>query len=235
MRARGKCISAILLGAGQSTRMGRNKLALPWGRKTVFGRCLETLLHSELKEVNVIFSEKNRAVTDGVKDYPTTLRAKIRLVRNPCPWRGMSGSIRRGVKSLRPDSQGVLIALGDQPLLRRRTINALIRAFTPGDGKIVAPFYGRRRGNPVLFDRSYIGKLSKLRGDAGGRSIIDSHPDKVIRVRTRSAAVLKDIDTWEEYSRQKASKTRNQRSELRGQKAKTRAHNRQQQREGRGC
>jgi molybdenum cofactor cytidylyltransferase len=165
-------------------------------------------LNSELEEVNVIFSERNRVVRDRVKEYPPLLRERIKLVRNPYPRRGMSASIRRGLVSLHSDAQGVLIVLGDQPLLKKRTVNALIHAFTPGEGKIVVPFYGGKRGNPVLFDRSYIEELSRLRGDVGGRSVIESHPDKVIRVRTRSEAVVKDIDTREEYERQQAEDRR---------------------------
>ncbi|RPJ03877.1 MAG: hypothetical protein EHM36_11620, partial [Deltaproteobacteria bacterium] len=103
-----------------------------------------------------------------------------------------------------PEVQGFVIALGDQPLLKKRTINALIHAFDPGEGEIVVPSYRGRKGNPVLFDRAYRKELLKLAGDVGGRTVIDRHPERIVRVRTRSEAVVRDIDTWKEYRRLKA-------------------------------
>ena len=209
MKNRGKRIAAVLLGAGRSRRMGRDKLALPWGDKTVFESCLDTLLHSELTEVNVVISRESGAFRDRLASRPAFLAGRIKYIQNPYPERGMSFSIRKGLRDLGPGIQGILIALGDQPLLKERTINALIHAFTAGEGKIVVPFYEGKRGNPVLFDRCYIGALSELKGDVGGRSVVDSYPDKVIRVRTRSEAVVRDIDTWKEYRKLKARKGNN--------------------------
>ena len=199
MKDRRKRIAALLLGAGRSRRMGRNKLALPWGDKTVLERCLDTLLHSELAEVHVVISGESRTFRDRLASHPAFLTGRMKYVQNPYPERGMSLSIRKGLRNLSPGIQGVLIALGDQPLLNKRTINALVHAFTAERGEIIVPFYKGRRGNPVLFDRCYIGELSELKGDVGGRSVVDNHLNRVIRVRTRSEAVVRDIDTWEQY------------------------------------
>lgn len=198
-------ISAILLGAGESKRMCEDKLRLPWGKSTVFEHCLNTLLQSELGEVVVVLRSLSEEFEDGIDGYPTFKKKKIKVALNPDYQRGMSSSIVRGLKYLHPRSRGVLIALGDQPLLKTRTINALIHAFARSrEGKIAVPYYNGRRGTPTLFDRDYVKDLTKLRGDTGGRRIIETHVDKVIRVRTRSEAVVRDIDTREEYERQKA-------------------------------
>ena len=199
---REKLVSAILLGAGESKRMGKDKLMLPWGKRTVFDHCLNTLLQSELCEVIVVLRAGSEAIEEEIKRYPAFKRKKIKVAVNPDYQRGMSSSILRGLKYVHPGSGGILIALGDQPLLKARTINALIHAFGRGEGKIAVPFYNGTRGNPVLFDRTYVKDLKKLSGDTGGRRIIESHPDKVVRVRTKSEAVVKDIDSWDEYIRQ---------------------------------
>lgn len=199
---REKWVSAILLGAGESKRMGEDKLMLPWGKKTVFERCLNTLLQSELGEVIVVLRAGSETIEERIKRDPAFKRRRIRVAINRDYQRGMSSSIVRGLKYVHPGSGGILIALGDQPLLKARTINALIHAFGRGEGKIAVPFYNGQRGNPILFDRSYMTDLKKLRGDIGGRRIIESHPDKVVRVRTKSEAVVKDIDSWDEYVRQ---------------------------------
>jgi molybdenum cofactor cytidylyltransferase len=197
-------ISAILLGAGESKRMGRDKLMLPWGNKTVLDHCLEVLLRSETREVVVVVRSQSVKFEERINTYPAFMRKKIKVVVNSDYPGGMSSSIRMGLKSIYLKSEGVLIALGDQPLLKTTTINALIHAFLHGKRKIAIPFYHNKRGNPVLFGRGYIRGLMLLRGDTGGRSIIETHPEEVVRVRTRSEAVIRDVDTWGEYRRLKA-------------------------------
>jgi molybdenum cofactor cytidylyltransferase len=199
-----KWVSAILLGAGESKRMGRDKLMLPWGKRTVLEHCLEVLLRSETREVVVVVRSRSEGFEDRINTYPAFMRKKIKWVVNSDYPEGMSSSIRKGLKSIHSKSEGVLIALGDQPLLKVNTINSLIHAFLRGKRKIAIPFYHNQRGNPVLFGRGYIRGLMRLRGDTGGRSIIENHPEEVVRVRTRSEAVIRDIDTWGEYGRLKA-------------------------------
>jgi molybdenum cofactor cytidylyltransferase len=189
-------VSAVLLGAGESKRMGRNKLSLPWGKKTVFEHSLGTLLQSDVREVIVVLSHLN----DSVGGEKNRRRGQtIKIVKNPYYKRGMSTSIRRGLQAIDPSAQGILIALGDQPLIKARTINALIHAFDRRRGSIVVPSFRGKKGHPVIFDRRYFHELLRLKGDAGGRSIIEKHPEEVDLVRVRSEGVTKDIDTWKEY------------------------------------
>jgi len=187
-------VSAILLGAGESKRMGSNKLLLPWGRKIIFEQCLDTLLRSKVKEVIVVINERIKSKVNGLKDR------KAKVVTNLYYRRGMSTSIRVGLKVMDPDSRGILIALGDQPFLKARTINALIKAFSHWTGGIIVPSFRGKRGHPVIFPRKYEKELLKLKGDMGGRSILEDHPKDVKAVRVRSEGVLKDIDTWEDYN-----------------------------------
>ncbi len=188
-------ISAILLAAGESKRMGVDKLGLPWGNGTVLEQCLKTLLRSEVEEVVVVLGERTRAFGELIPER------RVKIVRNTEPRKGMSASIRKGLEGLDPSSTGILVALADQPLLRAKTINALLRAFTPGRGEIVVPTFQGRRGNPVLFDRIYEAELRKLRGDVGGRSVVERHRDKVVEVPTRSESVIRDLDRWDDYVR----------------------------------
>jgi molybdenum cofactor cytidylyltransferase len=188
-------VSAILLGAGESKRMGADKLSLPWGKKTVLKQCLDVLLRSNVKEVVLVLS-------DQTKRMEGQFRVKrVKVIMNPRYREGMSTSIRRGIRATDPGAQGLLIALGDQPLLKTRTIDALIRAFAQSKGSIVLPSYRGRRGHPVLFDRCHERELLSLRGDVGGKSIVERHAGNVLEVPTESAAVLMDIDTWKDYQK----------------------------------
>jgi molybdenum cofactor cytidylyltransferase len=186
-------VSGILLGAGESKRMGRNKLSLPWGKRTIFEHCLRTLLRSDVREVIVVLSHRIGWMGDPWMDQ------RVKVVNNPYSKMGMSTSIRRGLQAIDPSSRGILIALGDQPLIKTRTINALIHAFVQGRGTIVIPSFRGKQGHPVIFHCRYLKELLKLRGDVGGRSIIEKHPEEVWLVRVKSEGVMKDIDTWEDY------------------------------------
>ncbi len=186
-------ISAVLLGAGESRRMGVDKLSLPWGRKTLFGHCVETLLRSEVDELILVLSTKNQGIQN---QFPAR---KVKTVINRLSKMGMSSSIRMGLQKIHPRCRGILIALGDQPHLKTRTINALIRAFDQGKRGIIVPSFGGSRGHPVIFHRRYKKELLNLKGDVGGKSIIESHPEDVRVVPVKSTGVLKDVDTWSAY------------------------------------
>jgi molybdenum cofactor cytidylyltransferase len=189
-------VSAILLGAGESKRMGVDKLSLPWGKETVLDHCLETLLKSEVKEVIVVLSPRDKMLK-GLSQ-----RRKVKAVVNPLFRKGMSTSIRRGLQTIHPNHQGILIALGDQPYLKMRTINALIRTFGQGKEGIILPSFQGRMGHPVIFHNKYKKELLNLKGDVGGRSIIEKHPEDVRVVPVKSEGVVKDIDTWQDYVRE---------------------------------
>ncbi len=186
-------ISAVLVGAGLSKRMGVDKLSLPWGRRTLLEHCFETLLRSEVLEVVVVLGIRNK----GTKDL--FQRRRARAVINPLSKMGMSASIRRGLQEIYPRCRGILIALGDQPFLKTRTINALIRAFEREKEKIIVPSFRGRRGHPVIFHRRFKKELLNLKGDVGGRSIMERYPDEVRAVPVKSIGVIKDVDTWQAY------------------------------------
>jgi molybdenum cofactor cytidylyltransferase len=187
-------ISAILLGAGESKRMGLDKLSLPWGEETIFEHCLNTFLRSKVKELIVVLGGKTKGTTGPSR------RRKAKLVMNPHYKMGMSTSIRRGIQAIDPECQGILIALGDQPFLKIRTINALIQAFAREEKGIVVPSFRGRKGHPVIFHKRYQKDLLKLQGDVGGKSIIERYPEDVRIVHVKSEGVVKDIDTWKDYS-----------------------------------
>ena len=189
-------ISAVLLGAGESKRMGVNKLLLPWGRKTVLEHCFETLHRSKVQEVVIVLNLRNKEIINLFQGL------KVKISVNPYSKRGMSTSIRKGLEAIHPRCDGILIALGDQPFLKTRTINALIRAFDQGKEGIIIPSFQGRHGHPVIFHRRYKRELLNLKGDVGGRSIIERHPGDIRVVPIKSVGVVKDIDTWQNYRRE---------------------------------
>jgi molybdenum cofactor cytidylyltransferase len=186
-------ISAILLGAGKSKRMGVDKLLLPWRKKTVLEHCFETLLQSEVQEIVVVLGTRNKWVKNRFQG------GKAKVVVNPYSRRGMSTSIRKGLQAIHPGSAGILIALGDQPFLKTRTINVLVRAFDRRRKGIIIPSFRDRMGHPVIFHKRYRKELLNLRGDVGGRTVVERHPEEVKVIPIKSEGVVKDLDTWQDY------------------------------------
>ena len=156
--------------------------------------CFQTLLRSQAQELVVVLSIRNKEIRNLFHGR------KVRIVINPPSRMGMSASIRTGLQEIRSHCHGILIALGDQPLLKTRTIDALIRAFDQGNEGIIVPSFQGRRGHPVIFHRRFRKELLNLKGDVGGRSIIESHPEDVRVVPVKSIGVVKDVDTWPAYN-----------------------------------
>ena len=192
-------ISAILLGAGESKRMKVNKLSLPWGRETVFEHCFNTLLRSRVGEVIVVLNKQNEGMRRQFEKRTASPTKKVKVTFNPYYKQGISTSIHKGLQVMDPRSSGVLISLGDQPFLKTRTINVLLRAFQQRKGGIVVPSFQGMKGHPVIFHRMFRKELLKLRGDTGGKPILLKYSQQIKTLPVRSEGVIKDIDTREAY------------------------------------
>jgi molybdenum cofactor cytidylyltransferase len=113
----------------------------------------------------------------------------------------MASSLRQGLLSMDPASEAFLVLLADQPGIGPEIINTLIRAFRQADPKrgIVRPVYRGLRGHPVLIGAQYRKEALQLQGDVGARRILMTHPGDILEIDVEGDAVLKDIDTPEEY------------------------------------
>jgi len=186
-------ISAILLAAGQSKRMGELKQLMPFGQSTIVEQAVDNLLGSAVNEVIVVVGYK-------AEDVIKTIAAKpIKLAINPDYEQGMSTSIIAGLNLVHGRVQGVMLALGDQPLVNSQTINSLIEEFYNHDKGIAVPTYQGSRGHPIIFAIKYKEKLLKLKGDVGGRQIIKDHPGDVLEVAVNSESIVADFDTTDDY------------------------------------
>jgi len=186
-------LSAILLAAGESKRMGKPKQLMPLGKHTLLEQAIDNLLDSSVDETIVVVGHKAEEITKTIATRP------VKIVINPDYREGMSTSIIAGLILADPRSQAVMLALGDQPLVASRTINQLIDAFNSHNKGIAVPAYQGRRGHPIIFDFKYKAELLKLKGDIGGREIIRNHPNDVLKVAVDSESVVSDIDTQDDY------------------------------------
>jgi len=190
-------ITAIVLAAGLSRRMGRAKLLLPLEGRPVIRITVEHVLASGIPRVVVVTGPEPRQATEALIGLP------VSFAINPAPEAGQASSIRIGVKAVPPETEAALIALGDQPFLPAGVIPSLLAARRSAATPIVAPRYRDGRGNPVLFGREIFPELLELSGDQGARSIIERDPGRVTLVDF-DFPMPQDLDTPEDYGRLRA-------------------------------
>ncbi len=186
-------ISAILLAAGESKRMGQPKLLLPFGNGTILEQTVDNLLNSRLNEVIVVVGHKAQEITERLANRP------VKIVLNPVYHEGMGSSIAKGLSLVDDSYRAVMIVLADQPLIDSETINILIEAFLSHGKGIVVPVYRSRRGHPVIFATKYRKRLQALVGDVGGSQIIEEHETDTFEVTINSESINIDIDTINDY------------------------------------
>lgn len=186
-------VSAILLAAGESKRMGGVKLSLPFGSSTILEQTVDTLLDSRIDNVIVVLGHRIVEMKKLIASRPAT----IALNSDYCG--GMSTSVLAGLNLASDNARGIMLALADQPLVDSQTINHLLDAFNTHDKGIIMPVYQGERGHPVIFASRYKGELLGLKGDVGGREVIDRHPDDILEVDVNCRGVCVDIDTMECY------------------------------------
>lgn len=186
-------IAAVVLAAGGSTRMGQPKLLLPWRGEALIRWPVKTALEAALSPVLVVTG----AMTDEIERSLSGL--DVRIVHNPDWDQGQSTSVRRGIEALPSTTEAVIFLLGDQPQVPVSFIQKMITAYRSNEQPIpifVSAYQGKR-GNPVLFDRSFFQELMTLQGDAGGRLIFSKHPLNFIPVEDPD--MLFDIDSPDDY------------------------------------
>lgn len=185
--------AAIVLAAGQSQRMGQDKLAAPIGGKAMVLHAVDAALAAAVSPVILVCGpDRDRFTTllDG--------RA-VFLVPNPDHRSGMASSLSRGVAALPGEAEGVVVLLGDMPMVTAEVINALIaHAAQVPDAMAVVPVHGGMRGNPVLLKRGLFSQMAGLRGDVGARQVLRSA--RVAELPVDDPAILLDIDTPQELA-----------------------------------
>jgi molybdenum cofactor cytidylyltransferase len=188
-------IQAIVLAAGRSRRMGTQKLLLPYGDATVIGHIVDELLLSRVAGITAVVNPQSNAVADEL-----AARA-VAVVSNPDPHADMLSSVRCGLRAL-PPCAAVLVALGDQPSITGRLVDALIERFREGRGDICVPLYQGKRGHPLLFADRYREEVLTRFDDVGLRGLPRVHPEDVVELRVTDPAVLSDMDTPDDYRRE---------------------------------
>ncbi|MFC7051626.1 NTP transferase domain-containing protein [Hansschlegelia quercus] len=186
-------VSAIILAAGRSTRMGGpNKLLETINGRPLVRLAVEAALAGGLKDVVVVTGHQRLAVQAALSGL------NVRFVDNPRFAEGLSTSLKAGLAALPSKTDGALVLLGDMPRVGARLVARLAEAFDPASGAhLVAPTRGGRRGNPVLWGRRFFEALAQVEGDVGGRHLIEENLEALREVAADDDGSLIDVDTPE--------------------------------------
>lgn len=188
-------ISAILLAAGESRRMGDFKQLLTVDGKTFVERCVDTLLASSAAEVIVVTGHRESDLKQKLENRP------VRFAHNPNYTEGMSTSIKCGVESASSKSSAVLIALVDQPLIGVEIVDQLIEVYRKDRPLIIVPRYKGRNGHPIIIDMKLREEILSIGSAEGLKSVRHAHANEVVYVEVESETVLIDFDLPEDYRR----------------------------------
>ena len=187
-------IYGLVLAAGMAQRMGSTKQLLPFGDRTVLQTVVDTLSGADLAGVVVVLGHDADAVRESLRGRP------VLCCVNDAYREGMFSSVLCGLHHLPADAGAVLIALGDQPQIELRVVQAVVRASREGDRGIVIPISGGKRGHPVLINLSrYQDEILALSGDEGLKPVMRGHPHDTLEVPVDDEGILRDLDTPEDY------------------------------------
>jgi molybdenum cofactor cytidylyltransferase len=202
-------VSAVVLAAGMSTRMGRNKLLLNFRDKPLVVHAVDTLLASKAGEIIVVLGHESEKVWDQLETHANLVSngdqgVRVRLVKNPDYRDGLSTSVRTGVQAVSPEAKAIMIYLADQPLLEAGDVDRIIAAFAAAKAEkktIVVPFFKGERGNPVILDASLRDSILGIAGDVGCKGVIKRYPEKVYAIEMENDHVVRDVDDSQAYER----------------------------------
>lgn len=189
-------ISALILAAGESRRMGQPKMLLKWGQTTVLGHVISTFQQAGIQDIVVVVGGAREQVEEIVH------QSTARSVFNTEYANGeMLLSLQRGLGAQSPETQATLIALGDQPQLQEGTVRLICETFQSGKTRLTVPSFQRRRGHPWLVARSLWKEILEMRPPQSPRDFLNQHAQEIHYVQVQTSSVLADLDTLEDYQK----------------------------------
>ena len=194
-------ISAIVLAAGASSRMGQPKAELPFGQtgETVLSRIVSAILAGGVPQIVIVGGTH----IDAVRRAMPLHEPRARVIEHLGWEQGQLSSLLAGLAAI--DDQllleAVLVTPVDVPLVSASTVAAVIAAWRRTRAPIVRPANGDRHGHPVIFDRAIFNDLRSADPTVGAKAVFAAHRDRVLNVEVNDPGAFEDIDTPEDYRR----------------------------------
>jgi len=186
-------ISAILLAAGESKRMGDFKQLLPFRGKTFVATCVDNLLAAGLDEVIVVTGHRADDVREALADR------SISFTHNQQYRSGMSSSIKQGLRAVSAEACAFLIALVDQPQIPAAVFSQVIEAYRRQTPLIAIASSLGRRGHPILLDMKLRDEILLMDDAVGLKQVVQTHSEESMLIEVATQSILVDCDVPEDY------------------------------------
>jgi molybdenum cofactor cytidylyltransferase len=186
-------VYALILAAGNSTRMGRPKQLLHWQNRTLLERAIDSANPLLPGRVIVVLGAQAELICETIN------LDSVKTVRNPAWQNGIASSIRKGIEALPASAEAVLIMLCDQPLVDTAHLKALLSAWQSEPDRIIASQYHLSFGVPVVFPAAFFNRLQALSGDKGAKPLLAEFESRVLKIPFAGAEL--DIDTPNDFER----------------------------------
>lgn len=190
-------IGAVILSAGESSRMGRPKALLPIGGQTFIEKIVGTLNATPVGKIIVVLGHNAADLRRRIEHLP------VEILVNPDYQLGQLSSLQVAVRRLQAenDCDGMLVHLVDHPYIERSLVDEMIRRFYESKKFIVVPRCGDKRGHPVIFARALFGELLRAPMDQGAKAVVNAHREDTLEIATDYEGIAVDIDTPEIYKK----------------------------------
>ena len=186
-------IWAIILAAGESKRMNRPKLIMPFGDRTIIENVIGNIPGNLVEGKIIVLGAWRNEILEVISGL------QVRHCINADYKMGMLSSVRCGIMALPDDAEAVIIYPGDQPGIPPGVTGTLIKEREETGKGIIISVHDGKRGHPVLIDKKYFSEINTLDDKQGLRELSVRHPEDIHEAETGSTIILRDIDTLEDY------------------------------------
>jgi len=200
---RDSSIAGLVLAAGESSRMGRDKALLKYRGQTFVETIIAKLREAGIDRVTVVFGHHAETIQEAV-GWSGAAPAGVEVVINPDYRRGQTSSLQAGLGALEDPAAGstspsattdaIVLCLVDHPAFEPATVTALLEAFERTRAPVVVPMHGGRRGHPVLIARPLFAPLLGLREGEGANHVIRAWDGQTKQVEVPDPGILVDVD-----------------------------------------
>jgi molybdenum cofactor cytidylyltransferase len=185
-------VAAVVLAAGSSTRMGRNKLLLDLGGETMVRRAVRAAVGAGVDQVVVVLGHDEPRVRAELAGLPCT------PVVNPDHAQGAGTSVRTGVRHVAADADAIVVVLADMPFVTAEMIATLVARYRETAAPLVASHYGEVQAPPTLYDRALFEELLSIPGERCAKQVVRRHEREAAVVAWPETA-LRDVDVPADY------------------------------------
>ena len=189
-------ISAIFLAAGQSKRLLKeNKLLKIYKKKPLINHSLQPIIKSKIGKIIIVIGfEKNRLKKTIIKSK------KITFIFNKNYKKGMSSSIKCGLKKITKKNKGFIIVQSDMPFIKTKHINKICSSILKKKYLIHALKFRNTIGNPIGFDISILNKFKKIKGEYGAKFMVKRLKNETKFIKVSSGRIFKDFDLKKDFN-----------------------------------